>query len=391
MAFKKLVGRIHLWLGMASGLIVLMLGVTGCLFVFHQEIETIIYADKYFVEKGAITLPMSQLWQIAETELGPDKPIFRGAAYQHPDNHSWVFSSYVEGSQDALTYFDAVKVYEEIYIDPYTGRVLDSKDYKKDFFNVVKMLHWSLLLNTDIGQPIIGWSTFTFVIMLISGMILWWPKNKKARKQRFNVKWNARWRRFNYDLHNVLGFYFWSVLLVLALTGMVWAFQWFQTTVYVVASQSITPPIQPEAKSNPSDSLTEVSAMDIAFLESKKLYPEASAFGISPARSDSAVLSIYVQHIPGAYYKSSTLQFDQYTGELLSKKDHNDKNMGEKVITANYDIHVGAILGLPGKILAFCGSLIAASLPVTGFMIWWGRRKKTKLGEKPITRHVSHA
>jgi uncharacterized iron-regulated membrane protein len=44
----------------------------------------------------------------------------------------------------------------------------------------------------------------------------------------------------------------------------------------------------------------------------------------------------------------------------------------------NYDIHVGAVLGLPGKIIAFCASLIAASLPITGFYIWWGRRKKKK-------------
>jgi uncharacterized iron-regulated membrane protein len=51
-----------------------------------------------------------------------------------------------------------------------------------------------------------------------------------------------------------------------------------------------------------------------------------------------------------------------------------EKNRGEHLVESNYDIHVGAILGLPGKILAFLASLICASLPVTGFMIWWGRR-----------------
>jgi len=44
----------------------------------------------------------------------------------------------------------------------------------------------------------------------------------------------------------------------------------------------------------------------------------------------------------------------------------------------NYDIHIGAVLGLPGKIMAFVASLIAASLPITGFIIWWGRKKKSK-------------
>jgi uncharacterized iron-regulated membrane protein len=50
----------------------------------------------------------------------------------------------------------------------------------------------------------------------------------------------------------------------------------------------------------------------------------------------------------------------------------------------NYDIHVGAILGFPGKVLAFLASLIAASLPVTGFMIWWGRRKKPHPNPSPL-------
>jgi uncharacterized iron-regulated membrane protein len=55
-----------------------------------------------------------------------------------------------------------------------------------------------------------------------------------------------------------------------------------------------------------------------------------------------------------------------------------DKNFGEKTVGANYDIHVGSILGLPTKIIAFIVSLICASLPVTGFMIWWGRRKRKR-------------
>jgi uncharacterized iron-regulated membrane protein len=69
---------------------------------------------------------------------------------------------------------------------------------------------------------------------------------------------------------------------------------------------------------------------------------------------------------------------DQYSGEILAKKLWDDKNAGEILQEANYNIHVGAILGFPGKLLAFFASLVSASLPVTGFMIWWGRKKKKK-------------
>ncbi len=55
----------------------------------------------------------------------------------------------------------------------------------------------------------------------------------------------------------------------------------------------------------------------------------------------------------------------------------------------NYDIHTGAILSLPGKILAFCASLICASLPITGFLLWWGRRKKAKQSKSPTASVTS--
>jgi uncharacterized iron-regulated membrane protein len=67
------------------------------------------------------------------------------------------------------------------------------------------------------------------------------------------------------------------------------------------------------------------------------------------------------------------LSVDHIYGKLL------DTNAADKLIRMNYDIHTGSIIGLPGKILAFCASLLVASLPVTGFCIWYGRRKKERL------------
>jgi uncharacterized iron-regulated membrane protein len=71
--------------------------------------------------------------------------------------------------------------------------------------------------------------------MVISGLILWWPK-KKNLKQSMIIKWSARWRRKNYDMHQVVGFYVMTFALVFAVTGMVWGFLWFRDGVYFVTS-----------------------------------------------------------------------------------------------------------------------------------------------------------
>src|SRR5690606_7812978 len=117
--------------------------------------------------------------------------------------------------------------YKLVYLNPYSGELLKYKDMNRDFFRIVLDGHFYLWLPHKIGQPVVASATLIFVIMMISGVILWWPSSKKTTKQRFKIKWNARWRRRNFDLHTVLGFYMTWVAVFLAFTGLVWGFQWF--------------------------------------------------------------------------------------------------------------------------------------------------------------------
>lgn len=377
--FRRISDWLHLWLGIGAGVMVIFIALTGCTYVFQAEITNLIYRKQLYVEapKNARPLPLSTLKNNAQKAMG-NKPINFISTYPNPEK-TWEFGAYKGGDPEAFWYFDALDYYDIANVNPYTGEVTKITHYKHEFFNVVKMLHWSLLINHPIGQQIIGWSTIIFIILLITGMIHWWPKNLKKSNldKSFKIKWTAKFKRLNYDLHNVPGFYALLISLILALTGLVWAFQWFQGTVYAVASLSVTPP---ERKTFKSDTLHLASknGMDIAFEKAKALYPAAPKIAIGPASSNDGVIYAYAYKGEETYYDSSDMQFDQYSGKLLDHRHYKSKNAGERLLGMNYDIHVGAILGLPGKIIAFCASLIAASLPITGFIIWWGRKKKSK-------------
>jgi uncharacterized iron-regulated membrane protein len=376
--FKRVCEWLHLWLGLAAGLIVFIVAITGCIFVFQIEISEAIHHDEIFITPPhhKTALPLSQLQQNAEKVLGNEKKITFISTYQSTER-AWEFGTYKNGNPNAFFYFDALDYYDVAWVNPYTGKVTLIVDYKYEFFNVIKMLHWSLLLNHPIGQQIVGWSTLIFVVLLITGMIMWWPKNLKKSNlnKSFKVKWKAKFKRLNYDLHNVPGFYAMLIALLLSLTGLVWAFKWFQTTVYVVASGSTT---APETKTFTSDrtKTSIANPLDVAFAAAQKKLKTAVKIGISPAAGSEGV--IYANGYGGeeTYYDSDDLQFDQYTGKLLDYRDHKEKNAGERLIGMNYDIHVGAIFGLFGKIMAFLASLVAASLPITGLIIWLGKKKK---------------
>lgn len=372
-------------------MIVLIVSITGCMFVFHKEIDGWLQHDKFYVEpQNRTALPASVLWEKAQAALGKEFPLRNMVAFRQPDR-AWEALSYKAGDKDALTFFGSVDYYKTVHINPYNGSITGITDMKYDFFVLVKYAHWSLLLSTKYGQPIVGWSTLIFVILLITGLVLWWPKkwNKRSREQSFRVKWSGNFKRVNYDLHNVLGFYSLLIALVIALTGMVWSFEWMKDGIYLATTGTTKPP---EHKKVQSDTLALAPAganpLDIAYAATLKEAPEARRImiGAMPA-ANSGTIRMSAYWGKETYYNRDELQFDKNTGNLLLREKSKDRNAGEKLISMNYDIHVGAIGGLPGKILAFFISLICASLPVTGLLVWLNKGKK-KAGQpkrEPVT------
>jgi len=379
---NNIITWLHLWLGLVSGIIVVIVSITGCLFTFQQEISSITRHDIWYVKPPSdhqLALPLSRLQSKAERVLGSEAPLTYTTTYASP-KRAWEFMSYVPGDPDALTYGGTIKVYKSVFLNPYTGEVTGEINYKNDFFMIIKGIHWSLYLNDAIGQRIVGWATFIFVILLITGIIMWWPKkwNKKHIDSSFKVRWKARFKRLNYDLHNVLGFYTFIIALILGLTGLIWSFQWFNKAVYATATLSSKPLTYPDFSSDTTAVATLSQPVDYAYQQIKLAYPTAKRYSTSTVHGKSAAISFSAYGHEQTYYDANTLYFDQGTGKRLGDVAFKNLNLGQKIIAMNYDIHVGAIGGLGGKIIAFLVSLVCASLPITGFYIWWGKKRKQK-------------
>lgn len=373
--FKKWVGTLHLWLGLISGVLVVFLGITGCLLAFEKEIRNITEPYQFVEKQDKPYLPPSQLRAIAAKHLD-GKPVL-GLEYAGPDKVAYG------------AYYDSV-AYSLVAMNPYTGEVLKVKDMTKDFFRIVLDGHFYLWLPPNIGRPIVASATLVFLVMLISGIVLWWPKNKAAMKQRFSIKWNAKWRRVNYDLHNVLGFYMSWIGIFLAITGLVWGFDWFADATYWATSGGKARPPHEHPVSKPDQTRNTDQVADYLWTAKLPTVKETESISIFYPLEETDPLELGINHRPGTYYNVDYYHYDRYSGEELPATGSyaggfDEASLADKLVRMNYDIHVGAVLGLPGKCLAFFGSLIAASLPITGFLLWRGRRKKKA---KPVVaRH----
>lgn len=378
---KNSIRKLHLWLGFSSGIIVFILGITGCLYVFEEELKPIVYADHYIVDSpNKNPLPLTELLKTAQDSVGKDFPI-GGIIVPNYKNRSYIFRSYVSNpAEKKIWYWEGIEGRKDIFVNPYSGEIIKIKNSEFEFFRVVMWLHWSLLLNHDIGQPIVGIACIIFVVSLITGLLLWWPKNKQAAKQRFWFRWKetTKWKRKNYDIHNILGYYSMIFALIIVLTGLVWAFESFDNGVRWVFNGGKTIEDKPKIIVSDMSHFTEINATDKIHTSILQLQPNTINYFFSiPEQKDSlATIEVYTEH--ASRFDDVVVQYDQYTGEILHIDSWESKNNGEKINFLNYDIHIGRILGLPGKILAFIVSLVCASLPVTGFYIWWGRHNKRK-------------
>lgn len=379
MSVRNAIGKIHLWLGLTSGLLVFVIVVTGCIYAFQREIQDLTQPYRFVERQNKEFLPPSVLRAAAEEHLAGKH--IHAVLYSGPDRAAQV-----------IYYSLDPEYYYLVYVNPYTAEVLRVFDVEASFFNFILEGHFYLWLPPEIGQPIVATATLVFVVMLFTGIVLWWPRAKGAAKQRFTIRWTARWRRVNYDLHNVLGFYVWVVAIVFALTGLVWGFQWFANGVYSLAggekSLLYTEPL--------SDTTVryagEVPVIDKIYYEMKKLYPNAKMIEVHIPETNASVIGANANPDDDTYWAIDYRYYDQYTLEELSV-DHiygrfPGSTPADKLLRMNYDIHTGAVLGLPGKILAFFASLICSSLPVTGVYIWWGRKKKARklssADERPV-------
>jgi uncharacterized iron-regulated membrane protein len=369
--FKKRIRFLHLWLGLITGAIVFVVATTGCIYAFQQEIQNAAQDYRFVARQDAPMLPPSKFQAIAREAL-PGK-LLHAIKYNTPDK-----------AVEAIYYNYDPEYYYIAYLDPYSGKVLAVINQDKTFFRFILDGHFYLWLPHEPGQIVVATSSLIFLAMLVTGIILWWPKNKKAAKQRFWFRWKdgLKWKRKNYDLHNITGFYISVLALIFALTGLVWGFQWFAFTYYTVAGGQKSLVYQDPGSEKGVAWATVANPLDKVWLKMQKDYPQAKSIEVHPPESDSTSIAANANPEDGTYWKIDYRYYDQYS--LEEKKVSHiygrlpDADTSDKLMRMNYDIHTGAILGLPGKILAFFISLLVATLPVTGVLVWIGRTKKAK-------------
>lgn len=370
--FYGLIWKWHFVVGLVACPIVAIVALTGALYAFEPEIQRWAHAELAYVEPAGKPRPMDELVATAAAKSCD----VSGISISGVADRSYVF--YCREGERLLA------------VDPYRGTVLgehgpSSKTATARFFEIVFALHWEMMLD-DNGRLVVEWATSLTILLLVSGMILWWPRGKRRTGGVLYPRGKLSGRQWLRDLHAVFGAYAVPVLFALAATGLMWTIHAGDGRWNKVAGEG--------EHEHPKSKVIEGApraGIDAALAGAKiDLATSTRSLWIGVPGGKDAADTPYSIWISDDEYRRpwliESVLVDAYSGAELHREGWDEKSALGKVDGMRYSIHIGAILGLPGRIAACIASLILAALCITGPWMWWKRRPKGKLGVPPAAR-----
>lgn len=400
---KKIFRKIHLWLSVPFGLIITLVCFSGAMLVFENEANEWFRRDLYYVEtvKGS-PLPMDKLLEKVATTL-PDSVAVTGVSISSDPGRAYQVS--LSKPRRA-----------SLYVDQYTGEVKGKSERSGFFMFMFRMHRWLLDSmnpgNEGIfwGKMIVGVSTLLLVFVLISGIVIWWPRTRKALKNSLKITETKGWRRFWYDLHVAGGMYALIFLLAMALTGLTWSFPWYRTAFYKVFGVEVQ---QRAAQGHEQKSDAQKRNTKLAAHREKKREGNEVRKGERSRRPENNHSDMYSVTSPFVYWQeiydklrrqnpeykqisissgtasvsfnrfgnqraSDRYSFNTDNGEFTETSLYQHQDKSGKIRGWIYSVHVGNWGGMFTRILTFIAALLGAALPLTGYYLWIKRLIKVR-------------
>ena len=348
--FRPMLLVIHRWMGLLSCAVLLVLSVTGCLLVFQRTLNRAVNPAMSYVTPGPARLPVETLLQRAVAAY----PGERVTLVLMPARDTFALEAVLGNGLS-------------VFVDPYTGTVLGTRDSATGLMGRVLRLHTSLL-SGETGGLIVGTATGLALLLAVSGLVLWWPGRV------YRVGRSRAGRRTPFNLHHAIGFWSSALIFVIALTGLSMSLE--VSVNPFVRRLNAFPAFDPAPLRSTPAGRTRVS-VDQLLQTANETLPGAFAALINLPASPTAACFVRLK-FPGDRSPSgrSRVFFDQFSGRVLGVDDARAAPLGTKILNLKRSLHTGDLLGPPTSTLYFLGSLALAAQVISGVVMWGTPRRK---------------
>lgn len=402
-SFYNLAWRWHFYAGLFVIPFMLMLALTGIVYLFKPQLDQLMYPELLTVQPGAAALSAdAQLLRLQQV-------------YPQAQVSQYLPAPAADRSAQFVATLDGRKL--NLFVDPYSGAVLGTQDAQDNLQAIARALHGELLIGT-VGDRLIELAAGWGVVLVVSGLYLWWPRGQGGA----GVLWprlSARGRLLWRDLHAVSGFWGSALLLFMLLTGMTWTGFWGEKFAgawnhfpAAMWTEVPTSTVQARSLNSAADQTVAWAVENTPLPVSNSHAAHHAAAGVAPAASGRIALQQVVDTAnrlavaPGysvtwpaddtgvftvALFADdprhdATLHLDQYSGQVLADIRWADYGLVARTVESGAMLHEGKLFGLANQLimLAVCLLILLGSL--SGLLMWWKRRPQGRFGVPPL-RH----
>ncbi|MFS0785299.1 PepSY domain-containing protein [Shouchella sp. 1P09AA] len=384
------VWRWHFYAGLIIAPILLLLAVTGGLYLFKGNIEAALYSNYYDVtpNPNGITVAPSELIANANQVYDNIETVTSYSPSENPTSSVGIGATFLDGSTGT------------VYMNPYTGGHLGVLLDQDRIMERLIELHGELMLGT-FGDRVVELAASWTLILMASGLYLWWPR--RAKPKVYGV-WLPRLRKGKRvlvrDLHAVPAAWLSIGITFFVLTGMLWTGFWGNGVQHLATStgqgyppsiwvgdapESLTEDVAesawaaqklPAPLSGNAQGYEQVSIDDVVTTGlHQDLHPSYSVY-FPRSETGSFTLSAF----PDQAKDEATMYIDQYTGAILADYRYDDYGTIGKLMATGITIHKGLEFGLLNQLfgLVICIGLIG--IIVSGFIMWRRRKPDGHIG-----------
>jgi sulfite reductase (NADPH) flavoprotein alpha-component len=372
---KKVLFQVHWFFGITAGLVLALMGITGALYSFEDEIVDALNPETLFVQPKGTYLTLAEMVSSVEAQAHDKVSMFR----IEPDSNriAQVWFQPAPGQRRG----------EMHNFNPYTGEFTEDA-MGQDFFGFILNLH-RFLAAGEYGKQVTAACTLILVFFCLSGLYLRWPRQALNWRVWLTLDWAKTGRSFNWDLHSVFGTWCLIVYLLLAVTGLMWSYDWFSNGVTKLIGD---PPVAgeqrrggggPRPAPGPRDAApVQSAAADYAAIADtiqKTAGPDLKAYNLRMPQGPGQMATVFYVLKDAPHPRAlNQITLDPANGQLKAVSRYADKSYGAQLLVSNYSLHTGSYWGLPGRIVITVAALLMPLFFITGWLLYLDRRRKKR-------------
>ncbi len=372
---KKVLFQVHWFFGITAGLVLALMGVTGALVSFEDEILDALNPDALFVHPREHQLSLVEIVSTLQAQAKDTVSMFRVEV--DSDKAAQVWFKPAPGQRRG----------EMRNFDPYTGELKENA-VGQGVFAFILNLH-RFLAAGEYGKQVTAACTLILVFFCLSGLYLRWPRHALNWRVWLTLDWAKKGRSFNWDLHSVFGTWCLIVYLLLAVTGLMWSYDWFNNGMTKLIGD---PPVQGEQRrgwggprpgGGPKDAAAgEIPPADYAAIWDtiqNTAGPDLSSYNLRMPQAPGQMATVFYLLKTAPHPRAlNQITLDPANGRLKAVSRYAEKGVGAQLLVSNYALHTGSYFGLVGRIVITVATLMMPLFFITGWLLYLDRRRKKR-------------